>query len=63
LKASYENQLLLKKIIDYETHPHQYHPSKIKIKKCPAFTPQNFAHRKFSEQVKVNQENFVNIIY
>jgi hypothetical protein len=58
IKIQYENGLIVKKIIDLETHFNQYHPKKNKIKGCPAFDSTN--HKNFQQKF-INKENFVKI--
>jgi hypothetical protein len=60
IKIQYENGLIVKKIIDLETHYTEYHPRKIKIKGCPAFD--RSLHKDFQQTVISNQ-NFVIDIY
>jgi hypothetical protein len=37
MKINYENNVLLKKIIEIEQKPSAYNPRKLNPKKCPAF--------------------------
>jgi hypothetical protein len=56
IKIDYENNILMKKIIEVETHDSKYHPYNLKIKDCPAF------HKKqstdYSKKV-IEKENYV----
>ena len=58
LKISYENNLMIKKFNELETRTRQYHPSKLKIKDCPAFTKisqlNNFSDFEIFKENKVN---------
>jgi hypothetical protein len=57
LKIQYENNLMIKKMVDLQTHSHKYHPEKIKIKECPALSKVN--HSKDFKDLEINKENFV----
>lgn len=58
-KIQYENNLVLKKIIEIETHLSDYNPIKLKIKECPALERANNPIIKSFEKEKINKQNFV----
>jgi hypothetical protein len=60
IKIDYENGLLMKKIIEVETHDSNYHPHKLKIKDCPAFDKTQ--SNDYSKKV-VLKDNFVKLSF
>jgi hypothetical protein len=59
MKINYENNVLLKKIIEIEQKPSAYHPYKMNPKRCPAFDDINKNYRNIYEKSKLDNQNLV----
>jgi hypothetical protein len=57
LKIDYENNVLLRKIIDIEQKPSAYHPTKLNPKRCPAFDDINKHHRSNYQRSILDNQN------
>ncbi len=56
-KISYENNVLLKKIITIESKPSPYNPANLQVKYCPAFDKTYFVSKK--KKWDIDKENLV----
>jgi hypothetical protein len=56
-KIRYENTNLLKKMIEVENKPSNYHPIKLQVKNCPAFCKTGFV--RYQTMRKIQVENSV----
>jgi len=52
-KIRYENTNLLKKMIEVENKPSNYHPVRLQVKDCPAFSKTGFVRNQTLRKIKV----------
>jgi hypothetical protein len=62
MKINYENNVLLRKIIEIEQKPSTYNPTKLNPKKCPAFDDINKHHRDLHKRCVLDEQNLVSIM-
>jgi len=51
-KIRYENTNLLKKMIEVENKPSNYHPVKLQVKNCPAFSKTGFVRNQTLRKIQ-----------
>jgi hypothetical protein len=59
-KINYENQILLKRIIEIENKPSTYHPVNVQVKECPAFDKNFYVNKR--KKYNLEQDNMVSYI-